>query len=464
MGRPAGYQWEPLGLDSDPVPGDPAQISQEAQHLASVAAEITSQVAALRKIGSDGTEVGAHADKIRSQANSLADQLDKLVGRYTKVSAALSGWVPELEQAQAMSIQALNQAEGPYQKLHQTVVLPSGPNLTTQQKQSITNYHNSMQQAQAQLADAQALLTKATTLRDDSGNHYANVINNACNDGMRDHSSLFGSIFGFFTGVFHWVADHWSQIVADVCTVLEIVATILAIAAFIIAQFIPVLDVLVDGLVLASMIATGAALGGRIALAVTHHGSWIDVALDAFALLTFGTGRIAGTIARGLLPGAEAASKLAMTSEALTEFAEGAGKGAEMARFADLEGTDAVEMIQKLAPKLASKITEGAELKGFAKVMMNIGGFGKDEQTYATLIKIGDRFTTPISDLSRYTTLAKALSGVTGISTATSGITGITASVLNGWSTNFLGNWDPAGTHPWYMKHVEIPTGAPAGG
>lgn len=464
MGRPAGYQWEPLGLDSDPVPGDPAQISQEAQHLASVAAEITSQVAALRKIGSDGTEVGAHADKIRSQANSLADQLDKLVGRYTKVSAALSGWVPELEQAQAMSIQALNQAEGPYQKLHQTVVLPSGPNLTTQQKQSITNYHNSMQQAQAQLADAQALLTKATTLRDDSGNHYANVINNACNDGMRDHSSLFGSIFGFFTGVFHWVADHWSQIVADVCTVLEIVATILAIAAFIIAQFIPVLDVLVDGLVLASMIATGAALGGRIALAVTHHGSWIDVALDAFALLTFGTGRIAGTIARGLLPGAEAASKLAMTSEALTEFAEGAGKGAEMARFADLEGTDAVEMIQKLAPKLASKITEGAELKGFAKVMMNIGGFGKDEQTYATLIRIGDRFTTPISDLSRYTTLAKALSGVTGISTATSGITGITASVLNGWSTNFLGNWDPAGTHPWYMKHVEIPTGAPAGG
>jgi hypothetical protein len=464
MGRPAGYQWEPLGLDSDPVPGDPAQISQEAQHLASVAAEITSQVAALRKIGSDGTEVGAHADKIRSQANSLADQLDKLVGRYTKVSAALSGWVPELEQAQAMSIQALNQAEGPYQKLHQTVVLPSGPNLTSQQKQSITNYHNSMQQAQAQLADAQALLTKATTLRDDSGNHYANVINNACNDGMRDHSSLFGSIFGFFTGVFHWVADHWSQIVADVCTVLEIVATILAIAAFIIAQFIPVLDVLVDGLVLASMIATGAALGGRIALAVTHHGSWMDVALDAFALLTFGTGRIAGTIARGLLPGAEAASKLAMTSEALTEFAEGAGKGAEMARFADLEGTDAVEMIQKLAPKLASKITEGAELKGFAKVMMNIGGFGKDEQTYATLIRIGDRFTTPISDLSRYTTMAKALSGVTGISTATSGITGITASVLNGWSTNFLGNWDPAGTHPWYMKHVEIPTGAPAGG
>ncbi len=31
MGRPPGYQWEPLGLDSDPVPGDPGQISQEVE-------------------------------------------------------------------------------------------------------------------------------------------------------------------------------------------------------------------------------------------------------------------------------------------------------------------------------------------------------------------------------------------------------------------------------------------------
>jgi hypothetical protein len=466
MGRPAGCQWQPLGLDSDPVPGDPAQISQEAQHLASVAAEITSQVAALRKIGSDGTEVGEHADKIRSQANSLAGQLDKLVGRYTKVSAALSGWVPELEQAQAMSLQALNQAEGPYQKLHQTVVLPSGPHLTDQQKQSIQDYHNSMQQAQAQLADAQALLTKATTLRDDSGNHYANVINNACNDGMRDHSSLFGSIFGFFTGVFHWVADHWSQIVADVCTVLEVVATVLAIAAFIIAQFLPGIDVLVDiaaGMVLASTIMTGAALGGRILLAATGHGSWMDVAVDAFALATFGLGRVAGAAARALVPGAEAASRMALTSELITDVATDGPRAASLARFAALEGTDSVTAAQKLG-ELAPDLAKGAKLSGFTKVMMNIGGFGTEEETYARLLKLGTRFTTPLYDMSEYTTLAKALSGVTGMTTAVAGVTGITATVINGWSTNFLGTLDVPSWHNWYTNTFEIPTGAPAGG
>ena len=33
MARPAGYQWEPLGWDTDPVPGDPQVISAEAARM-----------------------------------------------------------------------------------------------------------------------------------------------------------------------------------------------------------------------------------------------------------------------------------------------------------------------------------------------------------------------------------------------------------------------------------------------
>ena len=54
MGRPPGYQWEPLGLDSDPVPGDPGRISEEAAHLASVAKQISQQVARLHKLAAGG--------------------------------------------------------------------------------------------------------------------------------------------------------------------------------------------------------------------------------------------------------------------------------------------------------------------------------------------------------------------------------------------------------------------------
>ena len=93
MGRPPGYQWQPLGLDADPVPGDPQAISAEAAHLLSVARTITGQIAAMRKIASDETEVGQHAEKIRSTAGSLAGSLQAVAIRYTKVSSALSGWV-----------------------------------------------------------------------------------------------------------------------------------------------------------------------------------------------------------------------------------------------------------------------------------------------------------------------------------------------------------------------------------
>jgi hypothetical protein len=463
MGRPAGDQWQPLGLDSDPVPGDPAQISQESQHLASMAAEITNQVTALRKISSDGTEVGKHADTIRSSASGLADELDKLVGRYQKVSSALDSWVPELEQAQAMSVQALDQAEEPYQKLHQTVALPAGSDLTAQQKQDVANYHSAMKAAQADLAAAQSLLARATSLRDTAGSHTASLINNACDDGMRDHHSLFGSIAGFFSHAFSWVAGHWSQILADVCTVLEVVATILAVAAFIIAQFIPGLDVLVDALVLAGMIATGAALGGRIALAATGHGSWMDVGIDAVSLLTFGLGRLAGATARGMLPELEAGSKTAFLTDMMSEDTK---VGAQLSKFADLMGSDKAELALKYA-KSAPNVAKDAELGGFYKVMMNIGGFSKlgdEEGTYAKMIKISSVFASDANNLGAYATIAKSLAGFTGLSTAAAGVTGITATVVNGWSTSYLGTLDIPALHNWYTNNFEIPTGAPAGG
>jgi hypothetical protein len=50
MGRPPGYQWQPLGCNEDPVPGDTQQISVEVHRLSSVANTINRQIAALHKI------------------------------------------------------------------------------------------------------------------------------------------------------------------------------------------------------------------------------------------------------------------------------------------------------------------------------------------------------------------------------------------------------------------------------
>jgi hypothetical protein len=291
MGRPPGYQWQPLGLDTDPVPGDPQAVSAEAAHLASVAATITGQVAVMHKIAGENTETGQHAETIRAAARRQASSLQAVAVRYARVSSALSGWAPELEQAQAMSIRALNEAEIPYAALNRAVSLPSGPDLTAAQQQQITDYHASMRRAQEQLDAARALLTRATALRDTQAAYYAAKINQASNDSLTDHESLWGDIT---SGIDHLAADlargikDTAWLIKDVCVALEVVAAALAVIALFATG--------IGWLLVAAFALTATALFFRTLLAATGNGSWADVAVDVVALATLGIGGgISGT-------------------------------------------------------------------------------------------------------------------------------------------------------------------------
>lgn len=107
MRRPRG--WSPLA-GSDPVPGEPETISDEARRLRDMATEMRSQISRLRAIGHDDNE-GLYADKLRVAATDLAGKLEKTVGRYQRVAGALLGWVPELVHAQTESVRALERAQ-----------------------------------------------------------------------------------------------------------------------------------------------------------------------------------------------------------------------------------------------------------------------------------------------------------------------------------------------------------------
>ena len=290
MARPAGDQWQPLGWDTDPVPGDPQEISAEAAHLAQVAQDITGQVAALRKISADGVQIGQSPEAIRAAAQTLAGDLAKVAVRYQKVAAALRGWSPELEQAQRMSVQALDQAEIPYARLRQQAILPSGSHLTAAQQQEVASYHAAMRRAEDELDAARALLGRAISLRDTQAAYYQAKIDDASHDSLAD---------SWWDHVENWV-DHHAGLLADICTALEYVATGLAIAALIFSG--------VGILVVLGIAATALALAGRTLLAATGNGSWFDVGLDAFSLLAFGSGKWAGRLMEGTF---EAASDTA---------------------------------------------------------------------------------------------------------------------------------------------------------
>jgi hypothetical protein len=461
MGRPPGYQWQPLGLDADPVPGDPQAISEAAGYLASVARTVDGQVAALRKIASDGTEIGQHADKIRSAASGLVGSLQAAATRYAQVSSALSGWVPDLEEAQSLSVQALNLAEGPYATLNQAFALPPGASSKPlSMQQDIQNRQAAVQRAQSELGAAQAVLARAVGLRDTQAAYWAAKINQASNDSLTDHESLWGDITGGFDELVGAVA--WE--IKDVSTVLEILATVAGIAAFIIAQFVPGLDVVVDGLVLGAFLASGVAAGGRAALAVSGNGSWRDFAFDAIALVSFGIGRGAGLVAEKAVPAAVAAAKSAYTAELLTDISVDGPRSAMLGKWAAQVGTDAVTMAKQVAQS-APSLAKGAELSGFAKVMASLGALGDESSNYAKLIWLARRFTTPITDLSDFGTLAKTSLGVAGISAGAGAATGITGTVLGGVEIDRgkepIIKLDIPPVYHWYSTHLWAP---PAGG
>jgi hypothetical protein len=421
VGRPPGYQWQPLGLDSDPVPGDPGRISEEASHLASVAKQISSQVTELNKIaggGADGALKGAYADKIHSSAADLAGQLGKVVGRYQKVSTALTNWIPELEQAQKMSLQALNDAEGPYQKLNQTVALPSGDNLTAQQKQDVKNYHSAMKTAQDQLNAAKTLLGKATTLRDNQASHYAGVIHSASDDSMKD---------SWWDSFKEWVSQH-AWIIKDICTVLEVVATVLAIVAL----FIPGVNI-VAALLWIGFGLTAAALLGRVMLAATGNGSWLDVALDAFALMTFGLGKLAAGGLKGAAEGTEALSKTVVAGERSAMLSRGE---AFLYRSASVLSDDAkAAALAKWAGKVPDAVPELAKFEGklpvLTRVALKLGGTSEDAENVRTLLGAVQRWAGNTSFLNNLTA-GENFTRILGLNAGTSFVAGVGAPVLGG--------------------------------
>jgi len=300
---------------------------------------------------------------------------------------------------------------------------------------------------------------RAVGLRDTQAAYWAARISQASNDSLADHESLWGDITGGFDELAGAVA--WE--IKDVSTVLEVLATAAGIAAFIIAQFVPGLDVAVDALVLGAFLATGAAAAGRAALAASGNGSWRDFAFDAIALVSFGIGRGAGLVAEKAVPAAVAAAKSAYTAELLTDISVDGLRSAMLSKWAGQVGTDAVTMAKQVA-QLAPSLASGAELSGSAKVMASLGTLGDESGNYAKLIWLPRRFTTPITDLSDFGTRAKTALGVAGISAGAGAATGITGTVLGGIEID--GDNDPLikldipPVYHWYSTHLWAP---PAG-
>lgn len=399
MGRPA--DWYPLA-DADPVPGDPAAISSLASHLASVAEQIGAQVGILRKIAAgQTTEKGQHIEKLKAAASDTAGKLDQVTGRYHETAAALSAWAPQLADAQAQSLRALTNAQDAHARAqaNQPVQRPSGTKLTPQDHQQDQARASALSSANADLDSARKQLDDAKYQRDQHAAQTAGRIEGAASqhaDGF--WQSLWGDIKSF--------TDRYANIIKNICTVLEVIATILAVVAL----FIPGLNLLV----IAGIALTALALVGRAMLAATGNGSWLDVGLDAVAIATFGLGgglgaRLFGGALKGALGGAMTAVRSAAEDAGVARLLDNAPVLDRMFAFVTRDGMigiahervllisrSAVENAKvpefaEMAPKTLGQVFSKANLSTVLPRMLN-GGEDFGRTSAKTLSYIGTHF------------------------------------------------------------------------
>lgn len=110
----SGYDgdWQLVGADSDPWPGDTYAVSSAVRHYSEMANAVREQAQRLRAIAnSTGTTVGQYVEGLADSAGKAADLLERAEGRFDTVASQLSRWEPELDYGQTQSRALLRTAE-----------------------------------------------------------------------------------------------------------------------------------------------------------------------------------------------------------------------------------------------------------------------------------------------------------------------------------------------------------------
>jgi hypothetical protein len=304
--------WELLELGRDPLPGEPQDVASEATHYKNLAEEIRSQVTRLRQLASGTNElVGTFAPELRESAEELAEHLGQAQGRFDTVAEQLNRWSPELEYGRIETGSLLRRAEdakhdAAMNEAPGTPVDPTDTAAVTADQARAARLNQATSALSGLVRQCRTLLDEVNRVGDD----VARKIEAASNDKLED-SWWDRNVRSFI----HEHAD-FLKFVADV---LSWVATALVIAVLLLSN--PA-----GWIALAALAFTAGAMLIHTALAANGDGSWADVAMDAFALATFGVGKLLTSGAKTALAAREGLAAFARTSSAARQaFASASG-------------------------------------------------------------------------------------------------------------------------------------------
>jgi hypothetical protein len=323
MSRPP--DWAPLAA-ADPVPGDPVQVALTGSRLTNVADQIKADVSWLRSLCTAQFWDSGAGEAFGGQVDDAAGKLAKAHERYLAAGQALGtsltgpGYAGALDQAQALSLKALNQAQdawsvmrtqlaaaevankgfAPWAGTPSLSLFPAQPQLDSagnpvplvapasaspQLRSAVSRYNASA----LAYRTANGWLAEAVANRDAAAARAAAAISDAIGaDGLQDQHGLWHDITSAADAAFGWGEQHWAQVVGDIANVCGWIASALGVLALIFAFICPPLAAALEGMALT---LTEVAAVCHLILAIFGKGSWADLGLDMISLATFGWGR-----------------------------------------------------------------------------------------------------------------------------------------------------------------------------
>lgn len=367
MARPT--DWSAVGMQLDPVPGDPAEIRQSASSARSIEQAIAQQVERLKSLKDGEGWESESGEKFRDSAGDLAGAIEKAKGRYTQLAAALDEWANGLEglqrEADAALLQAQDAQDAHRAAANQTITADED---SPEHQDQVDAQDRALNAAQGDIDAAAAIVRRIGGPFGEEGEYgelagrVADRIRQGADDGLKD---------GWF--------DHVKQAIHDakgvlevIKSVLNVVALVLVVAAVIVAMAIPGVNLI--AFAIAGLVVSSIVFGITAAQATAGDASASDVAWAAVGVAASAVGLGAAKAATSALPAmtrsvAQSGARSAANSARAAGIAEGpiySAKYAELqARAAEVSGKAWVTIVDNsltngaIAPVLIRQLAAG---------------------------------------------------------------------------------------------------------
>ncbi|TLS46274.1 hypothetical protein FE633_10045 [Streptomyces montanus] len=381
----SGVDWQTARYDDKEfTPGDPYEVARLGKRIADTATLIQEQATRLHNlVDGNGWDSDAGREfqkktedtvglltKSHQRYAAAADALGSTVGPAPVDDHVKADWATALEHAQNLVRAALKKAKAAdadssrYQnQIDHHPGHDDHPDKQRLQKQK--------ESADGDLEDAKSDLRQALSYRDTQAAHVKSAIHDSV-----DHDGLKDPEHHWWDSVEDWIAKigHWAGVAAAILGVLALVLS-----------WVPVLGEVLAAL---ALVASVVALVCDTISALDGKGTWLDVAIDAIGVLSFGAGRVLGTAAKEASVAARGASavkdvQLAREVGLNPEAARGLAEALSGIKPGQI-GKALAEGPSELLPQMRSVVKESLNAKAFLDDIRIAAGTLPGEESLVT--------------------------------------------------------------------------------